>query len=156
MHSGKRSSITAKAIGVIFSLFDVVPSRDVPFVIPQYVKCMHHGLTSVLLCVPFLFADSPRCPFVVVRCVASLQYVCKQSFVFSMVTGLIAEAILTLFFVTLCNGLKARHKGCCTFEVVIDSWEHESSYFRGDWIVAEVCFSSVALCNGLNIAESEA
>jgi len=30
----------------------------VPFGIPQYVKCVLHGLTSVLLCVPFIFAKS--------------------------------------------------------------------------------------------------
>ena len=40
----------------------------------------------------------------VVRCMASLQYVCKQLSVFSVVTVLIAEAILTLFFV--CNAVK--------------------------------------------------
>ena len=101
MPSGKRNSITAKAMGLlIFSLFDVALSRDVPFGIPQYVQCMHHGLTFVLLCVPFLFADSLKCRFAVARCMVSLQYVCKwESSVFSVVTGLIAETILTLFFV---------------------------------------------------------
>ena len=44
-------------MGLIFSLFDFASSRKVPFGIPQYVQCMHHGLTFVLLCVPFLFAD---------------------------------------------------------------------------------------------------
>ena len=48
MPSDKRTSIAAKVPG------DVVSSLDVPFGIPQYVKCMHHGLTFVLLCVPFL------------------------------------------------------------------------------------------------------
>ena len=43
----------------------------------------------------------------VAQCMASLQYVCKrESSIFSMVNGLIAEMILTLsLFVTLCNGL---------------------------------------------------
>ena len=36
----------------------------------------------------------------VARCMASLQYVCKwESSIFSVVTGLIAEMILTLLFV---------------------------------------------------------
>ena len=106
MHSCKRNSKMAKAMDLIFSLFDYASSQDVPFGIPQYVQCMHHGLTFVLLCVPFLFADSPRCPFAVARCMVSLQYVCKgESSVFSEVNGLIAEMIVTLFFICmLCNG----------------------------------------------------
>ena len=95
MPLGKCNSITAKAMGLIFSLFDVASSRDMPFGIPQYVQCTHHGLTFVLLCVPFIFADNPRCRSVMVaQCLASLQYVCKrESSIFSMVTGLIAETI---------------------------------------------------------------
>jgi len=30
----------------------------VPYGIPQYVQCILQGLTSVLLCVPFIFADA--------------------------------------------------------------------------------------------------
>ena len=106
MPSGKHNSLTTKAMGLIFfSLFDVALSQDVPFGIPQYAQCTHHGLTIVLLCAPFLFADSPRCLFAVARCMASQQYVSKrESFIFSVVTGLIAETILSLFFV--CNAVK--------------------------------------------------
>ena len=43
--------ITAKATGLIFSLFDVNSAREVPFGIPQYVQCIIQGLISVLLCV---------------------------------------------------------------------------------------------------------
>ena len=75
MPSGKCNLIMAKVMGLIFSLFDVALSQDVPFGIPQYVQCMHHGLTFALLCVTFLFADSPRCRFEVARCMASLKYV---------------------------------------------------------------------------------
>ena len=63
MPSGKCNSITTKATGLIFSLFDVALARQVPFGIPQYVQCIIHGLTSVLLCVPFIFADSEKCRF---------------------------------------------------------------------------------------------
>ena len=41
----------AKATGLIFSLFNVASAQQVPFGIPQYVQCILHGLTSVLLCV---------------------------------------------------------------------------------------------------------
>ena len=61
MSSDKRNLIMAKAMGLIFSLFDVASGRDVPFGIPQYVQCIFHGFTSVLLCVPFIFADSEKC-----------------------------------------------------------------------------------------------
>ena len=48
----------AKTTGLIFSLFDVISSLEVPFGLPQYVQCILKGLTSVLLFVPFIFADS--------------------------------------------------------------------------------------------------
>ena len=63
MPSDKRNSITAKAMDSIFSLFDVASARQMPFGILQYIQCILHGLTSVLLCVPFIFADSKRCRF---------------------------------------------------------------------------------------------
>ena len=61
MPSDKRNSITAKTTDLIVSLFDVASAREVPFGILQYVQCILHGLTSVLLCVPFIFADSEKC-----------------------------------------------------------------------------------------------
>ena len=63
MHSDKLILITAKATGLIFSLFDVALARLVPFGIPPYVQCILHGLTSVLLYVPFIFADCEKCRF---------------------------------------------------------------------------------------------
>ena len=38
MPSDKCNLITAKAMGLIFSLFDFVSAREVPFGIPQYVQ----------------------------------------------------------------------------------------------------------------------
>ena len=67
MLSDKRNSITAKAMGLIFSLFDIASARQVPFGVLQYIQYILHGLTSVLLCVPlgvpFIFADSEKCRF---------------------------------------------------------------------------------------------
>ena len=63
MPSDKHNLITAKAADLIFSLFDVASAQEVPFGIPQYVQCTLHGLTSVLLGVPFIFAYSKRCRF---------------------------------------------------------------------------------------------
>ena len=60
MPSDKRNLITAKAMGLIFSLFDVSSAGQVPFGIPQYVQCILHGLKSIFLCVPFIFADSEK------------------------------------------------------------------------------------------------
>jgi len=61
MPSDQRNSITAKAMGLIFSLFDVASAREVPFGTPKYMQCIHQGLTSVLLlCVLFIFADSEK------------------------------------------------------------------------------------------------
>ena len=46
--SGKCNSIMAKAMGLMFSLFNVASSRDMPFGIPQYIQCMYHGLNFVI------------------------------------------------------------------------------------------------------------
>ena len=46
----------AKAVGLIFSLFDVASAGHVPFGTPQYIQCILQGFTGVLLCVPFIVA----------------------------------------------------------------------------------------------------
>ena len=61
MPSDKRNLIAAKAMGLIFSLFKIASARHVPFGILQYIQCILHGFTSVLLCVPFIFVDNERC-----------------------------------------------------------------------------------------------
>ena len=61
--SDKHNLIMAKAIGLNFSLFDFASARHMPFGILQYIQYILHGLTSVLLCVPFIFDDSERCQF---------------------------------------------------------------------------------------------
>jgi len=58
MPSDQCNSIMARATGLIFSLFDVTSAREVPFDILQYVQCILQGLTSVLLCIPSIFAHS--------------------------------------------------------------------------------------------------
>jgi len=58
MLSDQRNMTMAKAAGLIFSLFDVTLAREMPFGIPQYTQGIPNELTSVLLCVPFIFADS--------------------------------------------------------------------------------------------------
>ena len=64
MPSDKRNSITARATGLTFSLFNVTSAREVPFGISQYIQYILHGLTTVLLCVvPFIFADREKCRF---------------------------------------------------------------------------------------------
>ena len=49
MPSDKYNLVMAKAMGLIFLLFDVASARQVPFGLPQYVQCILHGLPSVLL-----------------------------------------------------------------------------------------------------------
>ena len=63
MPPDKHNLITAKAMGLIISLFDIALAQEVPFGIPQYIQYILHGLTSVLLCVPFIFVDSEKCQF---------------------------------------------------------------------------------------------
>ena len=47
MISDKCNSITAKATGLILSLFDIASAKHMPFGILQYVQCILHGLTFV-------------------------------------------------------------------------------------------------------------
>jgi len=42
----KSNSTMARDVGLIFSLFDVVASQEVPFAIPLYMQCILHGLTN--------------------------------------------------------------------------------------------------------------
>jgi len=72
MPSDKHNSITAKAMGLIFFLFDVALSLDVPFGTPQHVQCILQGLTSVLLCVSFIFAHHEKCQFCGMHVMASI------------------------------------------------------------------------------------
>jgi len=88
MPSDKHNLITAKAMGLIFLLFNVTLSLDVPFGIPQYVQYILHGLTSVLLCVPFIFAHHEKCRFCGTHVMASIRnrnrpsgyFDCRDSF----------------------------------------------------------------------------
>jgi len=61
MPSDSRNSTMAKAMGLIFSLFNVASARQVPFAILLYMQCILHGLTMVLLCVPFIFVHHKKC-----------------------------------------------------------------------------------------------
>ena len=94
MPSDKRNSITAKATGVIFSLFDVASAREVPFGILQYVQCILHELTSVLLCVPLL---TVKCVDLVVAHDGFHSY--QKSFIFFIVVILIAEVFFEQFLI---------------------------------------------------------
>ena len=71
MPSDKRNSITAKAMGLISSLFNIALSQDVLFCQPLQLQCLHCGSTKAYLCSPFLsplphrwrFAVAPLCGF---------------------------------------------------------------------------------------------
>jgi len=56
----QHNSTRGKGMGLIFSLFDAASAQAVPLGTPQYVQCILHGLTSGLLCVSFIFADSTK------------------------------------------------------------------------------------------------
>jgi len=63
MPSDSRNSTMAKAMGLIFSLFDVTSAQEVPFAIPLYIQCVLHGPCTALLCVPFIFVHHEKCLF---------------------------------------------------------------------------------------------
>ena len=51
----KRNLIMAKATSLIYSLFNVTSSRDMPFCQPQQLKCLHNSSTKAYLCSPLYF-----------------------------------------------------------------------------------------------------
>ena len=67
MPSDKHNSTTAKTTGLTFLSFDIASAREVPFGILQYIQCILHGLTRVLLCVPFIFATAKSVDLAVAR-----------------------------------------------------------------------------------------
>ena len=96
MPSNKRILIMAKATGLIFSLFNIASARLVPFGIPQYVQCILHGLTSVLLCVPFILLTVKSVNLVVACDGFPLS---QKSSVFFIVAILISEELFEQFLI---------------------------------------------------------
>jgi len=88
MPSDSRTSTMAKATGLIFSLVDVASAREVPFAIPLYIQCVLHGLTTALLCVPFIFVHHEKCQLSGRHMMASI----KSSVIFIVAT-LITKAL---------------------------------------------------------------
>jgi len=60
--------------GLIFSLFDIASARAMPFAILLYIQCILHGLTTVLLCVPFIFVHHEKWWFCGRHVMASICY----------------------------------------------------------------------------------
>jgi len=63
MPSDKHNSIMARTMSLIFSLFNVASAQEVLSAISLYMQCILHGLTSALLCVPFIFSHCEKCQY---------------------------------------------------------------------------------------------
>jgi len=64
MPSDSRNSTMAKATALMFLLLlDVASAREVPFAIPLCIQCVLHGLSTALLCVPFIFVHHEKCRY---------------------------------------------------------------------------------------------
>jgi len=61
MLSDKHNSKTAKAMGLIFVLFYVASTRDVPFRKSQQLQCLHHGSTEAFFCSPLFSIPFLHC-----------------------------------------------------------------------------------------------
>ena len=85
----KCNLITTNARGLIFALFNITLSEDVPFCQPQRLQRLHHDSNKVLLCAPFL---SPR------RVCGDLWYARYGISTRPGQSALLAGALLTLLF----------------------------------------------------------
>jgi len=92
MSSDKRNSITAKAIGLISSLFNIASSWDVPFRQPLQLQCSYHDSTKTYLCSPFLSPLPRRWRFVVAPLCGFME---------DLVTAVIAKVLLLISFCKL-------------------------------------------------------
>ena len=106
MPSVKHNSIMVKATGLIFSLFDIASAQEVSFGIPQYVQCILQGLTSVLLSVPFIFADSENVNLVVAH--FRFLLVTRKSSVFFIVATFITEVLFKHFLIRIAACVTSR------------------------------------------------
>ena len=126
-----------------------------PFGIQQYIQYILHGLTSVLLCVPFIFADSESVDLAiacdgfsfVMEIVCIFHSGCRGDFqtVFNLYCCVMGRIQPT-----------TKHNGYFTFQMTIDiTGVHNTISF-----VLQRCFSnssrSKMLCNELNIADNKA
>jgi len=100
MPSDKCNSITAKPMGLIFLLFDITSSLDVPFEALMFIKCTLYGLTSALLCVPFILLTMKSVDFAV-KC-HSGYFNCRDSF----------QTIVLLYSVLNIASTKVQDKAC--------------------------------------------
>ena len=57
------NSITQQSLTWLFTIWCCSSLREVSFGTLQYIQCILHGLTSVLLWVPFIFSASEKCQF---------------------------------------------------------------------------------------------
>ena len=159
MPSSKRNSITAKAMGLIFALFNVASSRDVPFRQPLQLECLHHGFTKAHLCfpscsIPFSSAYTPFLSPLPHRwrfAVRTLWLQCD-----TWASAVVAGALLTLFFAwNVSQKLKELEKKWYTLlkwhtHFYINSWGVRSDdqafhIFRNGWIDCWDAFH-VVLC----------
>jgi len=113
MPSDKHNSITAQAMGLISSLFNVALSRDVPFHQPLQLQYLHHGSTKAYLSSPFL---SPLLHW--------WQYALAllHGFMEDLVTAVIAEVFNTLSLCSTKCWTAMKMKRNCPFAFSLWSW----------------------------------
>jgi len=108
MPSDSRNSTMAKAMGLIFSLLDVASAREVPFAIPLYIQCILHGLSTAVLCVPFIFVHHEKCQF------------CGRHMMASIVIFIVATLITKVLYkqLLLHNGLNIAGNEETSFQMI--------------------------------------
>jgi len=110
MPSDSCNSTMAKTTGLIFSLFNVASARKVPFAILPYMQCILHGLTTALLCVPFIFVQHEKCWF------------CGR-YVMASICGYFGyKSLNNCWFVLLHNGLNIADNEVSSFQMKMHKW----------------------------------
>jgi len=100
----------AKTADLIFSLFDIDSAQEVLCGISEYIQYILHALTSGLLCVPFIFADSVN------------LVVASDGFLFLMEIFILTTLITQLLFKY--QKLAMKRNGYFAFQTIIDILGH--------------------------------
>ena len=163
MPSDKRNSMTAKAMGLIYSLSNIALSRDVSFRQPLQFHCSHHGSTKAYLCSWLLSPLPLRWRFMV----APLHGFVEDLIIIKLITEVFNKLSFCLkHSVKRYTTLKTKRNRPFTFSpwqinpggACVYAWSWVNFLYYHIAARRDTSCSSlyIALCNGANIHEYKA
>ena len=151
-----------------FSLFDVASAWEVLFGMLQYIQYILHGLTSVLLCVPFIFAGvNLEVPHHGSLCVIKIDHIFQSNYIaykstFRIVLDLHCSVMSWVYMQLNTKSHYDTYDGtaCPDYSAVSIIYCLKSEYPLCSLLWLQRCFLFsfwfVLMYNGFNIADKDA